>query len=392
MKNHIIFLFFFSLLPSLCFSQRYLTPIFSAVEKTNNIEYGNAIDYQNNNQILLLDFYEPQNDTETKRPLIIYAHGGGFTDVNQTKELVHIVAYCDSMARRGYVVASIDYRLDETISNRAVINAMHDMKAAIRFFKKEKDTYNIDTSLIILAGESAGAVTALASNYIDKSSETNYPPTLPLSSDNSVEGNSGNPNFSSKATATLCYCGGTATVLNDLMFDTLAMESNLDEPLFQVHGTADPLIPISKALEVAVRANHLGLPALFHTFDGATHCPWFFPLDNSWDYLDTLIDLTTPFLYALVQESTSTNEVLKSEHPFKIFPNPSSGIINLDFGKMSFSEVEVEIFDFAGKIIFTKKINQVHQQYSIPKQFDSGLFFVKIKTEDREAYLKLIVH
>ena len=148
------------LLATTMFGQRFIDPIFEAIEVHSDVVYGNAMNYQGVSQDLLLDFYEPVGDVAEKRPLIIYAHGGGFTDTNQTKELVHIAAFCDSMARRGYVVASIDYRLDESISNRSVINAMHDMKAAVRYFKKEMLTYAIDTSLIFVAGESAGAVTA----------------------------------------------------------------------------------------------------------------------------------------------------------------------------------------------------------------------------------------
>jgi len=111
--------------------QRYLSPIFSEIKITSDIEYGSAVNYENTEESLLLDFYEPKNDIESRRPLIIYAHGGGFTNTTQTKELTHIKAYCDSMARRGY------------------------MKAAVRFFKKEMNTYKIDTSLIFVGGESA---------------------------------------------------------------------------------------------------------------------------------------------------------------------------------------------------------------------------------------------
>jgi acetyl esterase/lipase len=82
----------------------------------------------------LCDFYDPALDTMPLRPMVIYVHGGGFIDTNQSKSLIHIAAFCDSLARRGYAAAAINYRLDTSISNRAVINAMHDAKAAVRFF------------------------------------------------------------------------------------------------------------------------------------------------------------------------------------------------------------------------------------------------------------------
>lgn len=58
------------------YGQRYLYPVFSTVNITSNIVYGNALNYQSVNKVLKLDFYEPAGDTVSKRPLIIYMHGG----------------------------------------------------------------------------------------------------------------------------------------------------------------------------------------------------------------------------------------------------------------------------------------------------------------------------
>ena len=373
------------------FSQRYLTPIFSETEKTVNVEYGSAIDYQGNNQALLLDFYEPKDDTADQRPLIIYAHGGGFTDQTQTKSLIHIVAYCDSMARRGYAVASIDYRLDESICNRAVINAMHDMKAAIRFFKKEQTFYKIDESQIFLAGESAGAITALTSNYINQDSETAFPPTPPMASDNSADGNSGNSGFSSEARATLCFCGGTATVLNELLFDTLAMQTDLDPPLLQVHGTADLLIPITKALDVAIRANNLSLPSLFYPLSGATHCPWYFPLENSWAYLDTLIGFSVPFLYAAISETTSIDLLNKDIDEIKIYPNPSRGTIYFELLETNYTDLNINIINSLGRSVYNFKPKADENNFSIKTNLPQGIYYIIVSSNEGKKVSRLII-
>jgi len=201
------------------YGQRYLYPVFSTVNITSNIVYGNALNYQSVNKVLKLDFYEPAGDTVSKRPLIIYMHGGGFTDTNQTKTLPHIILFCDSFALRGYAVVSIEYRLDTSISNRAIINAMYDARAAVRFFKANSSFYKIDTAKIFMGGESAGAISSLNVNYINKTSELLYPPVSPYSTNGTVEGNSGNPGYSSKTKATLCFCGGIKTAsLNPVFF------------------------------------------------------------------------------------------------------------------------------------------------------------------------------
>lgn len=244
-------------------AQRFLEPIFNQIKKTNNIQYGSATNYLGTNENLMLNVYEPVGDTASKRPLIIYIHGGGFIDKNQSKDLVHIVAFCDSFARRGYTIASINYRLDSAINNRAIINPMHDAKGAIRFLRKNASTYKIDPSVIFIGGESAGAITSLTASYIDKAAEVNYPTTLPNAKDRTVEGNSGSAGFSSKTNAVLCLCGGEETSTKEKLFDTSAIESKSDAPLLFVHGTKDAHISILSAVKVAKRAEHLGIGNLF---------------------------------------------------------------------------------------------------------------------------------
>lgn len=308
-------------------AQRYLTSSFE-VSETENIQYGENTNYLGEIEQLFLDLYEPVNDTLDSRPLVIYAHGGGFIDQAQTKDLVHIDAYCDSLAARGYVVASIDYRLDTTICHRAVINAMHDMKAAVRFFKINAETYGVNPDQIMVAGESAGAVTSLNTSYVNEISEVIYPQTSPFSNDLSIEGASGNEGVSSGVKACLSFCGGTATSLGDEMFLPSHIQNSDDPSLVMVNGTDDTFIPIANALEVAIQAQNIGLPNLFYTLPGADHCPWFFPLENSWLYLDTLIDYSVPFMYASVTEFDNSVKEISSSH-IELFPNPASGYLRI---------------------------------------------------------------
>ena len=65
---------------------RYVESIFSTVDKTADVVYGTA-PFLNNPYTdessttvgdLVMDIYQPAGDTVTKRPAIIFAHGGGF--------------------------------------------------------------------------------------------------------------------------------------------------------------------------------------------------------------------------------------------------------------------------------------------------------------------------
>ena len=363
------------------YGQRFLYPVFTTVNITSNITYGNALNYKNQNQVLKLDFYEPTGDTVNKRPLIIYMHGGGFTDINQSKTLPHIKMFCDSFALRGYAVASIDYRLDTALSNRAVINAMHDARAAVRFFKANAAIYKIDTAKIFMGGESAGAISSLNVNYIHKPGELLYPSVAPYNTNGTVEGNSGNPGYSSKTKATLCFCGGTKTAALDPVFDTTAMQVS-DPPLLQLHGTSDPVIPVQYGLAIAIRAKNVGIPFLFYPLYGATHCPWFYSLPNWSVYLDTLIQYTAAFLHpAVVITGIDVMEVQAKS--INIFPNPFSSSTMLKANE-SLMGATLTMYNALGQLV--KQIEKMDGQTIIldRENLPSGMYFIYL-TEDHKV-------
>ena len=224
-------------------------------------------------------------------------------------------------------------------------------------------------------------------SYVDKESETLFPPTEPLATDMSVEGDSGNPGFSSQVRAALCYCGGTATVLNDFMFSTNSMEGPDEPPLLQIHGTADPLIPIARALEVFIRADEVEIPTLFYTMQDATHCPWFFPLQDSWLYLDTLIDYTVPFLFAAIASSTSTVEEELLE--IDVYPVPSSGDFFVEVKNGGEVGGRIEIYSSLGIIVYQNQIN-FNQRVSIDLDVPKGTYFLNVISHTGNRYVRPI--
>ena len=92
------------------YSQRYNSDVFTDLDSIKGGTYGTAIDYQSNSQTLLFDFFEPANDTVSKRPFILYIHGGGFN--SGSRSLLSVQLLCKRMAMKGYAVATIDYRLE----------------------------------------------------------------------------------------------------------------------------------------------------------------------------------------------------------------------------------------------------------------------------------------
>lgn len=93
-----------------------------------------------------LDLYLPEK-AEGRLPLVVWIHGGGWLagSKDNCKALM--------MATKGYVVASINYRL----SQHAVFPAqIEDCKGAIRWLRAHADKYHIDPKHVGVWGGSAG--------------------------------------------------------------------------------------------------------------------------------------------------------------------------------------------------------------------------------------------
>ena len=57
---------------------------------------------------LKLDLYVPDND-DTQRPLVVFTHGGGWSGGDKAGD--NETAFCNFFATRGFVCASLNYRL-----------------------------------------------------------------------------------------------------------------------------------------------------------------------------------------------------------------------------------------------------------------------------------------
>lgn len=223
-------------------SERYNSQVFETITVKKDIRYGTNVTQNGKTQGLDLDIYQPANDTETKRPLIILAHGGSFINGNKTD----LQNFATLLAKAGYVVASINYRLidvtpTQLVFKKAVINAVADMKAAVRFFTKDAATdnnYKIDPSAIFIGGYSAGAITALHYAYVHTDSEisaiggstfVNY-----VNSKGGIDGTSGNSGYPTKIKGVINISGA--------LFSKSFINLN-EGSLYSVHGTADQVVP-----------------------------------------------------------------------------------------------------------------------------------------------------
>ncbi len=124
-------------------------------------------------QKLYLDFYAPAH-ADTGTICVVYIFGGGFMSGERNDESG--VSYCKHLAERGYQVAAIDYRLgmkgvkNVGITNYAPVDhaisiATEDAISALAYLSQNAKKLNVNTGRFVLVGSSAGAVTALETDY-----------------------------------------------------------------------------------------------------------------------------------------------------------------------------------------------------------------------------------
>ena len=145
--------------------KRYVDSLFSKIDEE-------TFTYKDS---LQLDVYSASKDNNKGRPLILVVHGGAF--MGGSREGLGEIKFSRIMAAKGYLVASIDYRLtlqgksfgcdcpaDQKIETfRAATDHILD---ALYYLSNSKFAY--DRSKIILLGSSAGAEAVLNTAFLQQ--------------------------------------------------------------------------------------------------------------------------------------------------------------------------------------------------------------------------------
>ncbi len=354
-----------------CSGNRYVDSLFT-VSVTQNVLYGNNKLYTGVYTDLFMDIYTPDNDTATARPLIIFAPKGSFLQCDKAEWTMQQL--CRHFAARGYVTASINYRVGvdyvQALTNpqgeffKAVMRAFHDYKAAIRFFRKDAattNTYKIDPNMIIAGGSSAGAITALHVAYLDQVSE--IPAQIDTTGLGGIEGLTGNAGYSSSVNYVVNLCGAIA--------DTSWIQAG-NVPLISMHGNLDTEVPYGTAVVTMIvpitevdgsasikpRADHLGIENPFYTFWGKTHIPYDPNAGGSYlMYMDTVLNYVRTNLYNWICTASGVNENNLAES-VKIYPNPATDRVTVEFPSPLQNSSEIVLSDLSGKTILSGKANK----------------------------------
>ncbi|RXZ81032.1 hypothetical protein EBB07_16505 [Paenibacillaceae bacterium] len=207
---------------------RLLEPVFE-VQVQKEIIYAVNANKQGKKESLALDLYEPVQEGEAARPLILFIHGGGFNSGDKRDAK----AIAEEWASRGYVVASANYRLrtnPERDMKGTLDDALTDIGDALHWLNQHQEVYRIDTRSTAIGGDSAGGMlaTAFASRFAE-----------------------GQPNDSINLFAVIDIYGPLSGGKISEGFPATLI----------IHGTADAIVPYDESLLLSDR---LGKAGVYH--------------------------------------------------------------------------------------------------------------------------------
>lgn len=232
----------------------YITPQF-AVEVETGVLYGTAPRFDGGTDSLRMNIHRPVGDGVSDRPLLIAVHGGAFiggdrSDMDQV---------CSWYAARGYVAATVSYRLgfyppvilpnpfayDAAEVVRASYRAQQDVKGAIRFLRERHTVDQSSLENVYLYGVSAGGITAMHVAYATEAA--NKPAACgaigPVDHGaqqyqradlGSIEGLLNVNGYDASVKGCVSYFGG--------LLDTAFIGSATEPALFTYHQTGDPIV------------------------------------------------------------------------------------------------------------------------------------------------------
>lgn len=223
---------------------------------------------------LLLPFGKP----DTPRPLIVWVCGGGWVTMDRSAHTPFLLYF----AKRGYIVASVEYRR----SNSAHFPAqLQDVKSAIRYLRAHAGEFGINPAKVAVMGESAGGYLAAMAGAtagqarFDVGDNLSEPSAVAAVVDYYGPANLTGFGDSLAANAPTGPRPDQMLLGPEALLDPeKARQANVDTfitpkapPYLLLHGTADPVVPIAQSEFLYEKLGQAGVRAEFLAIEGAGH-------------------------------------------------------------------------------------------------------------------------
>ncbi|MGN6693688.1 MAG: alpha/beta hydrolase, partial [Aquihabitans sp.] len=191
------------------------------------------------------DVWEPVGDPAGQlRPVLLWMHGGYFEYGDRTGD----TDVFEDFASRGFVVVSIDYRMQPVPPGNglaipvedAVVDTREDAEAAVAWIQANAASLRIDPASLVASGYSAGAITALG--LVHESANTGKPPPV---------------------AAAVSFSGVD-------MYRSVPARADA-QPVLMFNGDEDGIVPIGAALHECQTTVLAGSECDFITLKGESH-------------------------------------------------------------------------------------------------------------------------
>lgn len=238
-----------------------------------NIKYSTT-----GNQANTLDVWARRNN-QTPLPTVIFIHGGGWNGGTKEAGIGFLLPYI----AMGWNAVNVDYRVAPAAHAPV---AVEDCLCALRWIAANAQKYQIDTSRLIVTGDSSGGHLSLTTGMIPATAEVDSlcpGPPLP------------------KIAAIVDFYG--ITEVNDLLdgpnkrpFAVSWVGDSPDKaeiarrvspleyvraglpPVMMIHGDSDPVVPYQQTVRLKAALDKAGVPNELFTVPGGAH--GFFPAEQ----------------------------------------------------------------------------------------------------------------
>ncbi len=228
-----------------------------------DIKYGNAANGQQT-----FDAFIPQNLKDGAR-VIVYIHGGSWKGGDKSelpRQLIEELA-----GKRGYVVASVNYRLVKDGENLFPAQ-IEDIKKVMEFITKNAKRYKYDADNIVLMGGSAGAHLAMLYAY-GHDADKQVKAVVNLWGPTDLTDKSVRQDGSDADNTVINFLGEKdpnaeiARLASPIYFLTKETAA----PTISFHGAEDPLVHVSQAQKLHKRLQELGIATQLEIYPDEKH-------------------------------------------------------------------------------------------------------------------------